>query len=67
MKDFVFDPSRLRGSRKQQEDAGYLLASRMLAQHLGSDPLAEFRRQTQRDPRSRLKVAEVADARGAEG
>jgi hypothetical protein len=60
VKGYVFDPSRLRGSRRQQERRGYAMAGRMLREHLGGDPLAEFRRRAQRDPVLRAMLAQAA-------
>jgi hypothetical protein len=50
MTRYSFDPSRLRGSAKQQEQAGYAVAGRMLREHLGGDVLAEVRRRVRSDP-----------------
>jgi hypothetical protein len=60
MKGYVFDPSRLRGSRKQQEEQGYHVVGQMLREHLGGDPLAEVRRRARRDPRLRAMFAQAA-------
>ena len=60
MKGFIFDPSRLRGTAKQQEERGYRVVGRMLRDHLGGDPLAEFRRKAQRDPKLRAMFAAAA-------
>jgi hypothetical protein len=61
VKGFVFDPSRLRGSAKQQEREGYRVIAGMLHEHLGGDQLAEFRRRAQRDPKLRAMFAAAAD------
>jgi hypothetical protein len=61
MKGYTFDPSRLRGTAKQQEERGYRVAGQMLREHLGGDPLAEFRRRAQRDPKLRAMFAAAAD------
>ena len=58
MKGYVFDPSRLRRSPRQQERDGCAMAGRMLCDYLGGDPLAEVRRRARRDPvlRSMLRT-----------
>ena len=53
MKGFVFDPSRLRGSEKQQERASYAVVGQMLREYLGGDPLDDARRPALADPHSR--------------
>jgi hypothetical protein len=60
MKGYVFDPSRLRGSPKEQGRRGYAMAARMLREHLGGDPRAEARRRAQRDPMLRAMFAMAA-------
>lgn len=60
MKGYVFDPRRLRGSVKQQERRGHAVVARLLREHLGGDPLAEFRRRAQRDPKLRAMFAQAA-------
>ena len=50
MKGYVFDPSRLRGTVKQQEDTGYAVVADMLRERLAGDPLAEVRRRFRSDP-----------------
>jgi hypothetical protein len=60
MKGFVFEPSRLARSRKQQEREGYAMAGRLLREHLGGDPLAELRRRARRDPVLRAMFAQAA-------
>jgi hypothetical protein len=57
MKGFIFDPSRLRGTAKQQEREGYRVVAGMLREYLGGDPLAEFRRRARRDPKMRAMFA----------
>jgi hypothetical protein len=61
MKGYVFDPSRLARSPKQQERDGYAVAGRMLREYLGGDPLAEVRRRARRDPVLREMFATAAD------
>jgi hypothetical protein len=66
MSGFVFDPSRLPRSRRQQERDGYAVAGRMLRGYLGADPMAEVRRRVRRDPQLRAMLlasaAELAQA-----
>jgi hypothetical protein len=50
MTRYTFDPSRLRGTAKQQERAGYRVVAGMLFEYLGADLLADFRHQVRRDP-----------------
>jgi hypothetical protein len=57
MKGFVFDPRRLRGSRRQQEREGYVVARQLLRDYLGGDPLVEARRCAERDPVLRAMFA----------
>jgi hypothetical protein len=59
MTGFVFDPSRLRKSPKQLEREGYAVAGRLLREHLGGDPLADFRRRARRDPVLRAMFAQA--------
>jgi hypothetical protein len=68
MGGYVFNPRRLRGSAKQQEEAGYAVAGRLLREHLGGAPLAELRRRVRSDARFHelLDELKVASARANE-
>jgi hypothetical protein len=60
MKGYVFDPSRLRRSVRQQERDGYAVAARLLREHLGGDPLAAARRRAEHHPVLRAMFAAAA-------
>jgi hypothetical protein len=54
----VFDPSRLRGSPRQQERRGYAVVGQMLRDHLGGGEIfAEVRERARRGP----KIRELLD------
>jgi hypothetical protein len=59
MKGYVFDPSRLARSPKQQERDGYAVAGRMLRDYLGGDIFAEVRERAERDPQLRAMFREI--------
>jgi hypothetical protein len=62
MKGSTFDPSRLRGTAKHQEDAGYAMVGQMLREYLGGDPLEEARRRALTDPKLRAMLIELSAA-----
>jgi hypothetical protein len=62
MKGYVFDPSRLACSAKQQERDGYAVAGEMLRNYLGGgDIFAEVRERVRRDPQLRAMLAAAID------
>lgn len=65
MTRYIFNPSRLRSSVKEHEQAGYAVAGQMLRDHLGGDPLAEVGRRLRSDSRFQELIDElkVASAR----
>jgi hypothetical protein len=61
MKGYVFDPSRLARSPRQQERDGYAVAGRLLSEFLGDgDIFAEVRERARRDPQLRAMLQAVA-------
>ena len=58
MKGYVFDPSRLARSPKQQERDRYAAAGRMLRESLGGEDIfAEVRERVRRDPQLRAMIS----------